>query len=135
MKDNLWKVFFWEDGKKKVRKFEGEKPTEAIVYAKELKKKGLYVEVVSGRKAFRPTPEKQLERNQGELWCPYCLKYRVFKMLAIRKESYTTAPLLRCPVCTISTEHWYVRRYNDFPGAASIMWQGERKKKGVKNGN
>ncbi len=75
--ENIWKVFFWEEGKKKVRKFIGDKPTDAISYAKEIKARGVPVEVVSGRKAYRPSTEKRLERMPGQLWCPYCIKYRV----------------------------------------------------------
>lgn len=124
MKENLWKVFWWVDGTKKVRHFIAEKPTEAVAYAKELKKQGHKVEVVSGRKAYRPTDEQRINRESGQLWCPYCIKYRVFKIFAIRRPTYVSSALLRCPVCTVSTDNYYTIRYNDFRGASAIMSAG-----------
>jgi hypothetical protein len=110
---NTWKVYWWAEGKKKFRRFPGPKPTEAIAYAKELKKAGTEVAIVSSSKAFRVPEAKKYSREPGMLWCPYCIDWRWFKIMAIRREHYTSAEALRCPVCHISTDDYYVRKFNE----------------------
>lgn len=122
--NNAWKVYWWEDGKKKFKRFDQHKPTEAVAYAKELKRKGTEVAVVSSRKAYRVPEAKRYSREPGMLWCPYCVEWRRFKLFALRREHYITAEEMRCPVCTISTGDFYVRKYNqEIKGAEELIYQ------------
>jgi hypothetical protein len=122
--DNSWKVFWWEEGRKKFRRFNQHKPTEAVAFAKDLKKKGIEVAVVSGRKAYRIPESKKFNREPGMLWCPYCVEWRRFKEFALKKENYVTGADFRCPVCTISTADYFVRKYNEeIREAASLLYQ------------
>jgi hypothetical protein len=130
---NAWKVFWTEDGKKRRKIFDGdaiwaevrnhefaEKPLEAAVaYAKELRKKGLLPELVSGRRAFIQKKDQLKAPAPGMTWCPYCVKWRHFQILRIRRQSYIGTPALRCPVCTISDEDFYVKKYNGKLGSLS----------------
>lgn len=110
---NAWNVQFLEDGILKVKVFEGDKPKEsgAVDFAKELKRRGLSVEVISRRRAYAPPVGREPDRH-GLLWCPYCIKYREFEVAAVVHPTYETPELLRCTVCTISVMDAYVRKFN-----------------------
>jgi len=108
-----WKVIWKTDeGKKTFRTFKGSKPSEAVQYAKSLKHKGLHPVVISSNHAYAPTQKQEINRRQGMIWCPYCIKWRSFQLYSIRRATYVTAPVMRCPVCTISTNDFYVKKYN-----------------------
>ena len=108
---NVWRVLWAEGGAKKFRSFRSDPPTPAIEFAKELRKKQIAVEIVSGR-PFPPT-KKQLQPDKpGLLWCPYCLKWRDFQNLAVRDGDGLGPELLRCPVCHMSIKDAYIRHYN-----------------------
>jgi hypothetical protein len=114
--ENAWKVI-WIDhaGKKYFRNFDGEKPREsgAIDFGKKLKAQGFHsVDVVSKRRAFAPPPGKSRPPSLGLLWCPYCLKWREFVFKSIRRGTVRTPVAWRCPVCSISTEDHFVKRFN-----------------------
>lgn len=121
---NAWKVIWVEEGRKRKKFFEGnpdwadrrtvyEKPLEAAVaFAKELKKRGLSPDVVSARKAFIQTKDQARAPGPGMTWCPYCIKWRHFKLLRVRRGDWVGAGANRCPVCYITDENFYVRRYN-----------------------
>lgn len=113
MQTNAWNVQFEENGVLKIKVFEGDKPKEsgAVDFAKQLKSRGLPVEVISRRRAYAPPVGKEPPRH-GLLWCPYCIKWREFEMAAVVHPTYETPELLRCTVCTISVKDAYVRRYN-----------------------
>lgn len=110
-----WKVL-WRtaEGKKSFRRFEGAKPSEAVQYAKELKRQGLKPNVISANHAYPPTKEQEEKRRPGQLWCPYCIKWRNFKLMALKRATYITDAFMRCPICTISTNDFYVKKYNNF---------------------
>jgi len=110
-----WKVL-WKnkEGKKTFRMFPGPKPTEAVIYARQLKRDGLAPNVISAGHAYPPTKEQEEKRRPGMMWCPYCIKWRTFKLLAIKRPTYTSEAFMRCPVCTISTNEFYVKKYNGF---------------------
>jgi hypothetical protein len=113
---NAWNVF-WRDGegKKFVRSFPGEKPSEsgAIEFAKNQRARGFTdVNVTSRRKAFAPPFNLRNSPEAGMLWCPYCLKWRHFMERAMKFKDFSTGPEWRCPVCSISINDAYVRRYN-----------------------
>lgn len=109
---NTWKVYWWEDGRKKFKRFDGPKPTLAVERAKELKREGKEVAVVSSSKAFSIPPSKVYDREPGMLWCPYCVAFRRFKIYALKREHYVAEAKLRCPVCSISTDDYYVKKHN-----------------------
>lgn len=110
-----WKVL-WKtaDGKKTFRKFDGPKPSEAVQFAKQLKRQGLAPNVISVNHAYPPTQQQEEKRRTGQIWCPYCLRWRSFKLYAIRRKTYVTDAQMRCPVCTISTNDFYVKKFNGF---------------------
>lgn len=111
----VWKVLWTTtEGKKTFRKFQGDKPSEAVQFAKKLKRSGLKPNVISANHAFRPTEKQEINRRQGMIWCPYCVKWRTFKLFALKKPTYKTEAFMRCPVCTISTNDFYVKKYNGF---------------------
>lgn len=110
-----WKVLWVNlEGKKRFRKFEGDKPSEAVQFAKSLKQQGLKPNVISASHAFPPTKEQEINRRPGLIWCPYCLRWRKFKLFAIKRSTYRTEAFMRCPVCTISTNDFFVKKYNGF---------------------
>ena len=110
-----WKVLWTTpEGKKKFRRFEGKKPSDAVQFAKSLKSQGLKPNVISANKAFPPTKEQAENRRANQVWCPYCLRWRTFKLFALRRATYTTDAAMRCPICTISTNDFFVRKYNGF---------------------
>jgi hypothetical protein len=111
----VWKVLWTKsEGGKTFRKFPGSSPKDAVEFAKELKRQGMKPNVVCANKAWRPTTEQELKRRPGMIWCPYCVKWRNFKLFRVRKKSYTTEAFMRCPVCTISTNDFYVKKFNGF---------------------
>lgn len=113
---NGWKVIWFKDGKKLVRKFEGDSPKDsgAVDFGKRLQRTGSKsVRIVSQRKAFAPPKDKRQAPVLGMLWCPYCLKWVEFQETSIEGSDGTRSPILwRCPVCTISIHNYYVRKYN-----------------------
>lgn len=106
----LWKT---SEGKRKKKLFDGPKPSDAIKHAKGLKRDGLTVNVVSSGHAYPPTQKQELTRRPGMLWCPYCLKFRNFRLLRVKSSTHTSGADLRCPVCLISTNHYWVKRFNN----------------------
>jgi len=110
---NAWKVIWSENKKKFLRKFEGDSPAEAVSFAKGLKSRGLSVEVISGRKAFKPKWDKVEPPGPGMWWCPYCIKWREFREFAVRDANGVIGPeYMRCPVCTISIFNYWVALFN-----------------------
>ena len=106
----------WKNAEGKIikKRFLGDSPKEAVEFAKGLKKQELQPNVYCANHAFRPTTEQEAKRRPGMLWCPYCIKWRNFKMLAIKHATYTSEPFMRCPVCTISVNDFFVKKFNDF---------------------
>lgn len=115
---NSWKVIWYENNKKlKKTGFPGDSPSAsgAIDYAKSLIARGIpasNVHVVSMKRAYQPTMEMKKKRTSGSAWCPYCLKWREFRHFALKIDGVIGTEELRCPICTISTNDYYVRRFN-----------------------
>jgi hypothetical protein len=115
---NKWKVIWYENNHKlKKSGFPGDSPraSGAIDYAKSIISRGISasdVHVVSQRKAFAPTTQMQAKQIAGTSWCPYCLKWREFRLFAIMSDGIAGPEDFRCPICTISVNDHYVRRYN-----------------------
>ena len=120
---NSWKVQFLRGGKRVYKKFQGNSPREsgAVEFAKQLKLNGLSVDVISVRKPF-PPPFKNKKKEwlgreeapqHGLLWCPYCIKWREFHFVSIvMKDGIEGPELFRCPVCTVSTQDYWIKLFN-----------------------
>jgi len=119
---NAWKVIWFEDNRKlKKTGFPGDSPraSGAIDYAKSIIARGISasdVHVVSQRKAFAPIKAQQ---ESGTAWCPYCLKWREFRLFAVKHDGIVGPEDFRCPICTISVNDYYVRHYNSLLVARS----------------
>lgn len=110
---NAWKVLWKEKGQTLSKTFEGDKPseTDAPAFIKHLKARGISdVYIVSKRRAYAP-PVGQ-KAPIGLLWCPFCVKFREFAVYAVSRDGIVGPEVYRCTVCTISTEHYWVRKYN-----------------------
>ena len=139
---NAWKVIWYDDDRKFLKRFEGDSPREsgAIEFGKSLQSVGIKsIHIVSQRKAFAPPKDKLVPPEHGMLWCPYCLKWKTFIETSIMDKDGIRSPIdWRCPVCTISIRNFYVRRYNlemvlRFEGRAEM--QSENKIRRNLNGN
>ncbi len=94
-----------------IQSYDAETPTDTYRRAKEharriaekYKGKGVTVDVISRTLAFKK-PDKVVV-GKGHLWCPYCIKPRVF----VLDEKLN---IERCPVCGVSKHEFYVQRYN-----------------------
>jgi hypothetical protein len=115
---NAWKVI-WSpgEGRRKIRRFEGDSPHEAVQFGKSLRRLGHTVlGVISTRRAYAP-PEGKAPDRVGWMWCPYCVKYRPFEFLQVYAGEVLLPPELRCPVCTISIGDYWVRFHNPLMAA------------------
>ena len=124
---NTWKVL-WEprENHRKVKKFPGDSPKEAVEFAKRLKTKGRVVlGVISCRKAYAPPKDKEKPDQYGIMWCPYCVKWRAFDIMGKYLGSVLLPPDLRCPVCTVSINEYWVRFFNPLIAARFINKVGE----------
>lgn len=112
-----WKVL-WTDreGKRRIKKYP--KPAGAVEWAQGLKADGLTAHVVSGTHAYPPNPKAGERPSSKHYWCPYCIKWRVFHLRAIRFEGILSPAELRCEICQISTNDYYVQKYNHLMGTA-----------------
>lgn len=84
-----------------------DKLPEAKALRDKIKKKypSVKVYLFSRCKAYAP-PEDFIRRPYSDhLWCPYCNKMRFFS------RDYNL-DVKRCEICTISTNDFYVKRYN-----------------------
>ena len=108
-----WKVQWRspEDGRLLFKQFHGERPTKAVEFGKQLKRRGIsVVDIISMSRAFPPPLKKLIPDRRGLMWCPYCIKWREFE-----ERGLGTSPLLiymRCSGCGISVKDAYVRKYN-----------------------
>ena len=71
-----------------------------------------------------PPPENYLP-SRGLLWCPYCGTERKFKWYPSWEESI-------CPICGISTAHFYVKTYNHLWPSADGKEPKKKKEKAEK---
>lgn len=122
---NAWKVMWeYQEGRKK-KKFEGDSPKEAVDFGKDLKKKGLVVlGVISMRKAYAPKIGSDDADRVGHMWCPYCVKYRPFEFLSRWIGKVLLPPELRCPVCGVSINDYWVRHFNPLIAARFLHLTG-----------
>lgn len=110
-----WKVIWREQGKLRLKRFQ-DKLQDAIAFYRE--QKGLEKEVYlvcanKGFPPFKPGHKRYVERPSSKhMWCAYCMAWRQFRMTAIRTDGILGEPQLRCPICTISINDWYIQKYN-----------------------
>jgi len=115
---NSWRVIWFENNQKfKKSGFAGDSPkaSGAIDYAKSVAARGILVSnihVVSMRKTFAPTQKMLKEQPPGTFWCPWCIKWREFTTFAVVRNGEEGIELLRCPICTISTNDFFIKKYN-----------------------
>jgi len=102
----MWGVVAFKGAEEVVRRVHKEKET-VLNWSEKIKTKypTLKVHVYSCLQATEPPTDGQAKKNQ--LWCPYCVEYRKFKHDGTR---------LVCPVCEVSTEDFYTKRYNKLFG-------------------
>ena len=103
----------------KVRGEEGQSNKEVYYKAKEKvaeiqrKVKDCTIDLISCTKAFKPIEGKKAPR--GHVWCPYCIKWRVFawsEKLGVH----------RCPYCGISENDFYYKKYNGIFATEKQSW-------------
>ncbi len=103
----------------KVRGEEGQSNKEVYRIAKQkmdeikTKVKDCTVELISCVQAFKP-PEGKIA-PKGHVWCPYCIKYRIFtwsERLGVR----------RCPFCGITENDFHYKKYNGVFAAEKQEW-------------
>lgn len=115
---NSWRVIWFESNRKfKKSNFPGDSPraSGAIDYAKSIVARGIpvsNVHVVSMRKTYAPTPKMLKEQPQGTFWCPWCIKWREFRTFAVDRNGEVGIEMLRCPICTISVNDFFIKKYN-----------------------
>ena len=79
------------------------------------------VDLISCSKAFKPPEGKSAPR--GHVWCPYCIKWRVFSW-------YEKWGVHRCPFCGITENDFDYKRYNGVFAQEKIEWLLHTKRKG-----
>lgn len=111
MSKNWWKVQYKDQaGKALILKIVEVK--DAVARAKELRAQGFVVDVISAVKAYPPQKNSGPRPSAKHYWCPYCIKYRVFRYMAIRRHGLKGPEDMRCPVCLISDHDYNIRKYN-----------------------
>ena len=118
MRKNWWKLLIKKDGKRFFMRKEDVK--DAVATAKELRAQGAEVEVVSAIHGFKPTRKAGPRPSSKHYWCPYCVKWRVFKYMAVTVAGVRGPEDMHCPICLISDHDYYVRRYNGLFGDVDL---------------
>jgi len=101
-------VVFHPGGIKTITRFNGESDKQALRKARKFAQR-VEEEIPDHEGIFlidtlNPTsPPSGAKRPSGKFWCPYCADWRTFK---------PWYDYLRCEVCNISNEDWYVKKYN-----------------------
>jgi len=108
-----WKVLWRKENGARVFKV-CETVAEAKEYRTKLRDKGVTGDIHLISKAWPYGIQKNAgPRPRGYLWCPYCVKWRVFKLLSFRtKEFPTPSEEVLCEVCLIPIQNYNVRKYN-----------------------
>jgi hypothetical protein len=127
---NSWKVL-WDDAaaeRRRFKKFEGDSPKEAVAFGRKLRDRGLTVlGIISMRVAYAPPKDKPKPDQYGIMWCPYCVKWRLWEFLGVHVGEVVLDPELRCPVCTISINHYWVRYFNPVVASRFLHLEGAKK--------
>lgn len=101
-----------QDSKKKLLVKESLK--EASAFRKTLREKGVTgdIHLISRARAY-PPQEKSGPRPKGHLWCPYCVRYRVFRRMTVKRKDFDYADdETVCTICLIPIENYHVRLHN-----------------------
>ena len=105
---------FWSSGGRRVFKT-CEDVTAAKEFRKKLRERGVEGEIylVSKAKAYAPQKHSGDRPSRNHLWCPYCVAWRVFKLMSyVSKEFPTPSEETRCSVCHMPVTNYYVQLYN-----------------------
>ncbi len=96
-----------KEGDAQIKKFKTKE--EAVKYYNDashlLNNYRIKIGVVSLVDPIMPNPDTPSKK--GQLWCPYCGRYRRF----VKQEGYK-----KCELCGISTESFWVKKYNKLWG-------------------
>lgn len=107
----IWKVIIRYAGTKRTIRMKGRVNMDvfnkAKAYAQEMKEadteKVMNIDLVSGTRAYPVKKGTHIPKNH--LWCPYCIKPRVFLEDSVSGNR-------KCTVCGISDSDFYVKNYN-----------------------
>lgn len=115
---NKWEVLVYHKGKRIVKPVPDAKA--GLTLVEQLKAKEIAAHLVSKLKAFPPKGEAQ----DGQLWCPYCRRWREFRVprgdedAPIGSYAWQNAVLSRleiriCPWCGMTDQEFYVKTFNN----------------------
>lgn len=111
--NRAFKVLWTRDGR---RVF---KTCEDVATAKEFRTKlradGVEGDIylISKSKAYGPQKHSGQKPSRDHMWCPYCVSWRVFKLLSFKsKEFPTPSEEVMCSVCLMPITNYYVQYYN-----------------------
>jgi hypothetical protein len=130
---NKWDVVVYHKGKRLVKSVPDAKRGLALEAA--FKNKGYAAHLVSRTKAFAPKTE---EGPEGSLWCPYCRRWREFRVprgdedAPVGSYAWQNSVLARleiamCPWCGVTVEEFHVKYHNN-------LWFAERRTRSKKKG-
>lgn len=128
-----WYVVVYHKGKRIVRDVPDAKT--GLELNTKCKEKGLASHLISKRKAFAP---KQDEGPAGTLWCPYCRKWREFRIPRGNEDAepgswpwwlsaLSRMEVMICPWCGITERDWYVKRFNGLFGQEEVRRRSKKK--------
>lgn len=128
-----WYVAVYHKGKRLTKDVPDAKT--GLEVDKLFKEKGLASHLISKRKAFAPKTE---EGPEGTLWCPYCRKWREFRIPRGDENAepmtwnWWLATLGRmevriCLWCGITIRDWYVKRFNGLFGQEEVRRRSKKK--------
>ena len=127
-----WYIVVYHKGKRVVRDVPDAKI--GLELDSKFKEKGYASHLVSRRKRFPPKGEGK----DGELWCPYCRRWREFRIprgnedAEIGSWGWSSSVLCRmevqvCPWCGITVRDWYVKRFNDLFGQEQVRRRSKKR--------
>lgn len=117
-----WKivVFRRKDGKLERVVKDVRDPKLALEKVKELnEREGIKAHVVCKR--FPKFPPKGEPEDSDQLWCPYCRRWRWFRVPKNRSP-FTALEVLCCPWCFISEDDFFVKQFNG-------TWEGRKNRR------
>ena len=109
-----FKVLWDRDGRRVFKTCED--VATAKQFRADLRAQGVEGEIylVSKAKAYGPQKHSGSKPSRSHLWCPYCVAWRIFKLMSyVSKEFPTPSEEVRCSICHMPVTNYYVRLYND----------------------
>lgn len=112
-----WKVIVFHKGERVEKLFHNPKKGQSLVA--QLSERGVKAHVVCRR--YPHFPPKGEAPEPGMLWCPYCRRWRWFKVPK-KRPPFSTLEIKCCAWCWISEDDAFVKNYNG-------TWTGVVRKK------